>query len=177
MGLAGKRLRFSAPVALLVILLVLLGTFVIQAVGSLDQAKIAQPVEPWVPSVDYSRRPAEGSYPIELKLWPPAMAGKQPLRSLAIQFDNPNTVKGVLRLSIKNADGSSMEFPFSADEFHDNDYVTFPMNGKIPVSGELSSLGGGLVWTIEVSSPDSSPATCAIYELMDGTFLTAPGCS
>ncbi len=153
------RVAKIAPLVTVLVLGALLAVFLLGVRGGLSQAGAAQPAEPWVPTVEYSRGANQAGYPLPLTLWPPAMSGQQPLRSLAIQFDVPYASNGGMRLSVKNADGSSSEIPFSSDGVHDNDYVTFPMNGKIPVSAELSSLGGGPLWPIEVKSPDGTLAT------------------
>jgi hypothetical protein len=175
-GQARQRLQSGAPLALLVILVALLGYFMVQAVGALGRAGVTQPAEPWAPAPQFSRAPSGQGADLRVSLWPTQMAGRQPLQSLAVQFDNPSISQGAMLLTVRNADGSTGVFPFSAADVHDNDYVAFPMEGKVPISAQVTSNGGSLD-TIEVRSPDTPPATCAIYELMDGTKLTVPGCS
>ena len=105
------------------------------------------------------------------------MAGQQPLRSLSLQFDNPRRYQGSMLLTLRNADNSTSVFPITGSDIQDNDYFAFPMEGKTPVSGTLTTLGNDSASLIGVSGPDIDTATCAIYELMDGTTLTPLGCS
>lgn len=171
-----QRARIAAPVALIVSLVVLLAVLLIEMGRALALAGAVQPAEPWMPTPEFSRKTII-EYPVNIKLWPPGMAGQQPLRSLAIQFDNSRLYTENMLLTLRNADNSTSQFLFKGSDVHDNDYVAFPLNGKTPISGTVTSFGNDSATVIEVSGPDVDTATCAIYELMDGTRLTPAGCS
>lgn len=171
-----QRARIAAPVALAVTLVVLLGVLVLDMGRALTLAGAVQPAEPWMPTPQFSRK-AIIEYPVNIKLWPPGMAGQQPLRSLAIQFDNSRLYPENMLLTLRNADNSTSQFLFKGSDVHDNDYVAFPLNGTTPIAGTVTSFGNDSATVIEVSGPDVDTATCAIYELMDGTRLTPAGCS
>lgn len=164
-------------VAILGVLVLIALAFGFGVQSGLAAAGTVEPSEIWTPTPQYSRARSEPTYPLPLKLWPPAMSGRQPLKSLSIQFDNAQSVDGFFRLVLENTDGSTITLPFSSQDIRDNDYVTFPINGKIPDTGRIGSAGGWSLWTYEVASPDGFVATCAVYEFMDGTKLTVPGCS
>ena len=172
----GRRARVFAPAVLAVVLILILFYLVIGMGRALAESGSVQPAEPWMPTPEFTRAPSQ-QYPVELTLWPPSMAGQQPLRSLAIQFDNPRLYDGSMLLTIRNADNSTSQFPLVGSDIRDNEYMAFPMEGKTPVSGTLTTFGGDSASVIGVSGPDVDTATCAVYELMDGTKLTPFGCS
>jgi hypothetical protein len=171
-----QRARIAGPAALAVALLVILVALLFEMGRALAQAGDVQPAEPWMPTPKFSRETII-EYPVTLTLWPPGMAGQQPLRSLAIQFDNSRLYQENMLLTLRNSDNSTSQFLFKGSDVHDNDYVEFPMDGKTPVSGAVTSFGNDSATVIGVSGPDVDTATCAIYELMDGKKLTVPGCS
>lgn len=180
-GVVSKRgLIAWVPLLVLGFLAVLLIGFILGVARGLSAASAVLPAPIWTPTPEFKVERSgfvSATAPVQLPLWPPDALGKQPLQALSIQLDSPATGTGMVGLNLRFSDGSRTQVPFSAAEVVDNDYVTFPMYGKLPEQAELVSLGGSGVGTYLVTDPGGFTAACAVYDLMDGTQVRTPGCS